>query len=68
MKAQVAPALDVEVILDTSGSMQSACTGTVTGISSPEKIDCAKAGMQALLQGLWPCYSTLSSCGIGYRE
>ena len=63
VKAQVLPALDVEVILDTSGSMQSACSGTVTGISSPEKIDCAKAGMQALLQGLWPCYSTLSSCG-----
>jgi Tfp pilus assembly protein PilX len=63
VKDQVAPALDVEVILDTSGSMQSACTGSVTGVSSPEKIDCAKAGMQALLQGLWPCYSTLSSCG-----
>ncbi len=64
VKAQATPPLDVEVILDTSNSMQSTCTSSVTGISTtPEKIDCAKAGVQALLQGLWPCYSTLQSCG-----
>jgi putative Flp pilus-assembly TadE/G-like protein/von Willebrand factor type A domain-containing protein len=55
--------LHVEVILDTTGSMTSSCSGTVTGISSPERIDCAKAGVRALLQALWPCTSSLASCG-----
>ena len=64
MHAAGTPALDVEVILDTSGSMTSACSGSVPGVSSPEKIDCAKAGVRALLQGLWPCDATLSSCGF----
>lgn len=56
--------LNVEVILDNTGSMTQACSATVPGISSnPEKLDCAKEGVQALLQALWPCNSTLSSCG-----
>jgi Tfp pilus assembly protein PilX len=66
VKAQASPALNVEVILDTSQSMTNSCASSVTGINSPytpQKIDCAKAGVQALLLGLWPCYSTLSSCG-----
>jgi Putative Flp pilus-assembly TadE/G-like len=55
--------LHVEVILDTTGSMSSGCSGTVTGIASPKRIDCAKAGVRALLQALWPCASSLASCG-----
>ena len=55
--------LNVEVILDNTGSMNSSCSATVTGISSPERIDCAKAGVRALLQALWPCNSSLASCG-----
>jgi Flp pilus assembly protein TadG len=52
------------VILDTTNSMQQSCASSVTGISStPEKLDCAKAGMRALLQALWPCSSSYSSCG-----
>ena len=55
--------LNVEVILDNTGSMSSSCSGTVTGVSNPERIDCAKAGVRALLQALWPCTSSLTSCG-----
>lgn len=44
--------LNIFVILDTTGSMTSGCSGTVTGISSPDKLDCAKAGVRALLQTL----------------
>jgi Flp pilus assembly protein TadG len=60
--------LDVEIILDTTDSMTDPCTSTVTGIPSgkQEKIDCAKQGVQALLQGLWPCTPTPSQstpCG-----
>jgi hypothetical protein len=54
--------LHVEVILDTTGSMSSSCSGTVTGVASPTKIDCAKAGVRALLQALWPCGSNESTC------
>jgi Putative Flp pilus-assembly TadE/G-like/von Willebrand factor type A domain len=60
---QVHP-LNVEVILDNTESMSQSCSATVTGISNPEKIDCAKSGVQALLQALWPCNSTLASCGV----
>ena len=56
--------LNVEVILDTTQSMTDSCSSSVTGISSnPQKLDCAKAGMRALLQALWPCNSTLTTCG-----
>jgi hypothetical protein len=55
--------LNVEVILDNTGSMNSGCSATVPGISSPDRLDCAKAGVQALLQALWPCNSSLASCG-----
>ena len=54
--------LHVEVILDNTGSMNSSCSGTVTGIASPERIDCAKAGVRALLQALWPCSSSENPC------
>jgi hypothetical protein len=55
--------LNVYVILDNTQSMSSSCTATVTGISSPDRLDCAKAGVRALLQALWPCNSSLVSCG-----
>jgi Flp pilus assembly protein TadG len=58
--------LDVYVILDNTKSMvDSACTSAVTGIPSGDqvKLDCAKAGVRALLQALWPCTNSLSSCG-----
>lgn len=51
------------VILDNSQSMTSSCSGTVTGVSSPERIDCAKAGVRAFLQALWPCSQDLTTCG-----
>lgn len=56
--------LNVYVILDNTNSMGQNCSATVTGITgTPDKLDCAKAGVRALLQALWPCNSTLSSCG-----
>ena len=55
--------LNVYVILDNTGSMTSSCSASVTGISNPERLDCAKAGVRALLQALWPCNSSLTSCG-----
>ncbi len=58
--------LNVYVVLDNTKSMvDTACSSSVTGIPSgdPVKLDCAKAGVRALLQALWPCSSSLSSCG-----
>lgn len=52
------------VILDNTQSMTDNCTSAVTGITgTPEKIDCAKAGMRALLQALWPCNQFQTTCG-----
>jgi hypothetical protein len=56
-------ALNVYVILDNTGSISSGCSATVTGISSPDRLDCAKAGVRTLLQSLWPCEATTTSCG-----
>jgi Flp pilus assembly protein TadG len=55
--------LNVEVILDTTPSMGgppdgTQCQSAVTGINPPHVpygIDCAKAGVRALLSGLDPC-------------
>jgi hypothetical protein len=59
--------LNVVVIVDTSGSMgppdapsgDPICTAPVAGIpstsESPDKLDCAKAGVRAMLQALEPC-------------
>jgi Flp pilus assembly protein TadG len=55
--------INAYVILDNTGSMTNSCSASVTGISNPNKLDCAKAGVRALLQALWPCSSSLSSCG-----
>lgn len=54
---------DVMVIIDTSASMADNCTASGTGVSSPKRIDCAKAGMRALLTALWPCLPGPSTCG-----
>ena len=58
--------LNVEVILDTTPSMGGPpdgqpCRSAVTGINRPSVpygIDCAKAGVRALLSGLDPCNGT----------
>jgi Flp pilus assembly protein TadG len=55
--------VNVMVILDTTHSMQNAdsnCTGT--GLSSPTREDCAKAGVRTLLTELEPCDPILG-CG-----
>jgi Flp pilus assembly protein TadG len=46
--------LDVMLVLDTTGSMSAPCGATVPGIASPSKLQCAKAGAQALLAQLRP--------------
>jgi len=66
--------LDIMVILDTTGSMASACgdpvlaeDGVTTAIPSNQsaKIDCAKDGVRRLLKGLLPCAeSVLGACGF----
>jgi len=47
--------------------MQSPCSSSVSGIPStsttPTKTDCAKNGVRALLNTLYPCDSGLASCG-----
>jgi hypothetical protein len=51
--------LDVMIILDTTQSMNntdSTCSGNT-------RIACAEAGIQVLLNGLWPCSQSLASCG-----
>jgi len=58
--------LNVEVVLDTTPSMGGPpdgvrCQSAVTGINPPHVpygIDCAKAGVRALLSGLSPCNGT----------
>lgn len=50
------------VILDNTQSMTDSCSATVTGVSKPDRLDCAKAGMRTLLQTLWPCGGS-SACG-----
>ena len=59
----VGGALNVFVILDNTNSMSSGCSATVTGISNPDRLDCAKAGVRTLLQSLAPCSSTSPTCG-----
>jgi Flp pilus assembly protein TadG len=65
--------LNVVVIVDTSGSMgppgapsgDPYCTASVAGINSPaqpDKLDCAKAGVRAMLQSLEPCSTDVSPC------
>ena len=68
-RGDVAVPVNAYVILDNTGSMSSDCTASVAGIATntskaePDKLDCAKAGTQALLNTLDPCATTLASCG-----
>ena len=62
MKGGTPSAMDVYVIIDVSASMADNCTAT-TGVSSPKRVDCAKAGMRAFLGEVWPCSPDRSNCG-----
>ena len=60
--------LDVEMVNDTTGSMNNhdTCGGTPTDVPTTVTLtqeDCAKAGIRALLTSLLPCDESLSSCG-----
>lgn len=50
------PPLAVMLVLDTTGSMDQGCGASVPGISNPTKLQCAKAGAQALLKLLQANY------------
>jgi len=64
MKGGTPAPANIEMLLDTTPSMTDPDTNcTVTGISSPTKDDCAKAGVRTLLSQLAPCAAGLSSCG-----
>src|SRR5205814_7929180 len=63
MRGGVPHPLDVIVVLDTTGSMGGSCSASVPGKSSPTRLDCATAGVRALLGALWPCAQGLSTCG-----
>jgi len=55
--------VNIMIIVDTTASMQngdSNCTGT--GIASPTREDCAKAGVRTLLSELQPC-DPVKGCG-----
>ncbi len=58
--------LDIQMVVDTSGSMRDHCAAKVPGIPStstlPTKLDCANAGVRALLQNLLPCSQTQLTC------
>ena len=55
--------MDIMVIVDVSTSMASSCTATGTGVSSPTRVDCAKAGIRTFLNEMWPCSSNQGNCG-----
>ncbi len=61
--------LDVEMIDDTTASMQTAdtCGGTPTDVPPTVPLtqeDCAKAGIRAFLTQLYPCQPALAHCDI----
>ena len=50
--------IDVAVVLDTTGSMSQSAPGSSTvcpGVNNPDKLDCVKVGVKALLNTLYPC-------------
>ncbi|MEQ1729222.1 MAG: pilus assembly protein TadG-related protein [Vicinamibacterales bacterium] len=57
------PPLDIMMVLDTTGSMGGNCTAAISGLANPDRLDCAKAGIKALLTSLWPCPQTQANCG-----
>jgi Flp pilus assembly protein TadG len=66
-------ALDVEVVLDSTASMgfnqgtYNLCSSDVPGITrtshAPTKLDCANDGVRSLLGALYPCGTSLATCG-----
>lgn len=63
MKGGGPPPLDVVLIVDTTASMNGNCSGTVPGVTNPDKLDCAKYGVRILLNSLWPCPYSVGNCG-----
>ena len=62
-KGGIPQPLNVVLVLDTTASMNNPCSATVTGVAHPTRLDCAKAGVRALLTALWPCERSMTSCG-----
>ena len=63
MKGGAPDSLDLIIILDTTASMDSNCSATVSGVSNPSRLDCALAGIRSLIGSLWPCPPSLTTCG-----
>ncbi len=63
MRGGVPKPLDVIVIMDTTQSMHDPCSSSVAGVSHPSLLDCSKAGVRALLNGLWPCPTASQTAG-----
>jgi len=55
-KGGMSQPVDAVIILDTTQSMNSADTSCppIPGIAHPTRLDCALAGVRALLSGFWP--------------
>ncbi len=56
------PPLDIMFVIDITGSMSWDCNASVPGVSNPDKLDCAKAGIRVLLEELWPCSPEVGTC------
>jgi hypothetical protein len=54
--------LDIDVILDATTSMTGGTGESSGACASITREDCAKLGVQTLLQTLWPCNSDQASC------
>ena len=56
--------LDIQMVVDTSGSMLKTCDAAVSGVprAKTTKVDCANAGIRALLSTLLPCALTSPAC------
>jgi hypothetical protein len=65
MKGGTPAPANIVVVMDTTHSMGPGSTGncTITGLSNPTRLDCAKAGLRTLLGELSPCAAGLTSCG-----
>jgi Flp pilus assembly protein TadG len=55
--------IDAIVIVDATASMGGSCSASIPGVSSPTRLDCAKAGVRAFISALWPCAQGLTNCG-----
>jgi Flp pilus assembly protein TadG len=63
MKGGVPRPMDIAIVLDTTASMNTPCTAAVAGVANPTRLECALAGVRALLTALWPCSPSLLTCG-----